>query len=129
MYSNKLTFLSLSILLLCTFNLLSQVTIPKILGHNMVLQQQKDVPIWGTANPGEKISVAFAGQNKTTLADNSGKWSVKLKPMKASFTPCEMIIKGTNTIVLKNILIGSGFAQASQTWNMPCENTVNSKQQ
>ena len=115
MYLNKFTFSSLSILLVCTFNLFSQVTLPKILGHNMVLQQLKDIPVWGTANPGEKISVDFAGQNKTTIADNSGKWSVKLKPMKASFTPREMTIKGTNTIILKNILVGEVWLCSGQS--------------
>ncbi len=114
MYPKKLAFFSLSILLV-TFNLFSQVTLPKILGHNMVLQQEKKVPVWGTASPGEKISVAFAGQNKTTVADNAGKWSVKLSSMKASFTPREMTIKGTNTIVLKNILVGEVWFCSGQS--------------
>lgn len=115
MYSKKLIFLSLSVLLVFTFNLFSQVMLPKILGHNMVLQQLKEVPVWGTASPGEKISVNFAGQNKTTATDNSGKWSVKLSPMKASFTPREMIIKGSNTIVLKNILVGEVWLCSGQS--------------
>lgn len=115
MYLNKFTFYTLSILLVCTFNLFSQVTLPKILGHNMVLQQLKDVPVWGTASAGEKISVDFAGQNKTTIADNSGKWLVKLTPMKASFTPREMTIKGTNTIILKNILVGEVWLCSGQS--------------
>jgi sialate O-acetylesterase len=114
MYPKKLTFLSLSILLV-TFNLFSQVTLPKILGHNMVLQQKKKVAIWGTAAAGEKITVTFAGQNKTTVADNAGKWSVKLSPMKASFTPREMTIKGTNTIILKNILVGEVWLCSGQS--------------
>lgn len=115
MYLNKFTCSTLSILLVCTFNLFSQVTLPKILGHNMVLQQLKDVPVWGTASAGEKISVDFAGQNKTTIADNSGKWLVKLTPMKASFTPREMTIKGTNTIILKNILVGEVWLCSGQS--------------
>lgn len=115
MHPNKLTFVSISIFLACTFNLFSQVTLPKILGHNMVLQQLKNVPIWGTAGPGEKISVDFAGQNKTTVADNAGNWHIELKPMKASFTPREMTIKGTNTIVLKNILIGEVWLCSGQS--------------
>jgi sialate O-acetylesterase len=114
MYPKKLAFLSLSILFI-TFNLFSQVTLPKILGHNMVLQQKKEVAIWGTAAPGEKITVDFAGQNKTTVADNTGKWMVKLKPMKASFSPREMTIKGTNTIVLKNILVGEVWLCSGQS--------------
>jgi sialate O-acetylesterase len=81
----------------------------------MVLQQLKAVPVWGTATPSEKISVAFAGQTKTTVADKSGKWSVKLSPMKASFTPREMTIKGTNTIVLKNILVGEVWLCSGQS--------------
>jgi sialate O-acetylesterase len=115
MYPKKLTSLSLSILLLFTLNLFSQVTLPKILGHNMVLQQKKEVAIWGTAAAGEKITVTFAGQKKTTVADNAGKWSVKLSPMKASFTPREMTIKGSNTIVLKNILVGEVWLCSGQS--------------
>jgi sialate O-acetylesterase len=115
MYPKKLAFLSSSILLLFTFNLFSQVTLPKILGHNMVLQQKKEVAIWGTATPNEKIAVSFAGQNKTTLADKAGNWSVKLSPMKASFTPREMTIKATNTIILKNILVGEVWLCSGQS--------------
>lgn len=114
MHHKKLAFLSLSILLV-TFNLFSQVTLPKILGHNMVLQQKKEVAIWGTAATGEKITVTFAGQNKTTVADNAGKWSLKLSPMEASFTPREMTIKGSNTIVLKNILVGEVWLCSGQS--------------
>ena len=115
MYLKKRTFLTLSILLVCTPLVFSQITLPKILGHNMVLQQQTKVTIWGTATAGEKISVAFARQNKKTVADKSGKWSVKLHPMKASFEPREMIIKGTNTIVLKNILVGEVWLCSGQS--------------
>jgi len=115
MYSKKLPFLPLTVLLVFSLPLFSQVTLPKILGHNMVLQQLKEVPVWGTASPGEKISVAFAEQNKTTVADNTGKWSVKLRPMKASFTPREMTIKGTNTIILKNILVGEVWLCSGQS--------------
>ncbi|WP_081824660.1 sialate O-acetylesterase [Flavobacterium seoulense] len=96
-------------------NLFADVTLPKILGHNMVLQQNKQVAIWGTAAPKEKISVSFAGQNKTTIADNTGKWSINLNPMKASFSAREMIIKGKNTIVLKNILVGEVWLCSGQS--------------
>jgi len=115
MCAKKILLLSLTILLLFSFKLFSQITLPKILGHNMVLQQLKEVPVWGTASPGEKISVVFAEQSKTTIADNSGKWSVKLSPMKASFTSREMTIKGKNTIILKNILIGEVWLCSGQS--------------
>jgi sialate O-acetylesterase len=107
--------LTLSLLLLCTSPIFSQITLPKILGHNMVLQQQKKVPVWGTATPGEKITVTFAKQTKTTVANQSGNWSVKLNAMKASFAPREMTIKGKTTIVLKNILVGEVWLCSGQS--------------
>lgn len=103
------------VFLLVTSSLLAEVSLPKILGHNMVLQQKKKVAIWGTATPSEKISVAFAGQLKTTVADESGNWSINLNPMKASFTAREMTIKGTNIIVLKNILVGEVWLCSGQS--------------
>lgn len=115
MYFKKFTFLSLSIFLLFTSNLFAEVILPKILGHNMVLQRHKKVAIWGTAAPNEKILVAFANQNKTTITDKSGNWLVKLSPMQTSFTPREMTIKGTNTIVLKNILVGEVWLCSGQS--------------
>ena len=111
----KITFLFLSILLLFTSNLFAQIILPKIIGHNMVLQRDKKVAIWGTAAPNEKILVAFANQNKSTIADKSGNWSVKLNPMKASFEPREMTIKGSSTIILKNILVGEVWLCSGQS--------------
>ncbi|MES2238834.1 MAG: sialate O-acetylesterase [Bacteroidota bacterium] len=111
----KVAFSSFSILLLFTSSLFAEVTLPKILGNNMVLQRQKKVAIWGTADPAEKISVSFAGQIKTTVADKSGKWSLNLSPMKASFEAREMTIKGSNTIVLKNILVGEVWLCSGQS--------------
>ena len=35
---------------------------------NMVLQRDKPIQIWGWANPGEKVSVGFAGQTKEAKA-------------------------------------------------------------
>lgn len=115
MHFNKLTFSFLTCLLLSCFTLSSQITLPKILGHNMVLQQKKKVSIWGTASANEKISVEFGGQKKKTIADYSGKWSVQLKPMKASFAPREMTITGKNKIVLKNILVGEVWLCSGQS--------------
>jgi hypothetical protein len=45
------------------------VTLPNVIGNNMVLQRDLPVPIWGWAEPGEQVNVSFDGQSKTTLAD------------------------------------------------------------
>lgn len=105
MNSKKLSIL-LALALTFTSGLFAEVILPKVIGHNMVLQRYKSVPIWGTASKGEKVTVTFGGQHKETVANDSGKWVVNLNPMQASELPRQMTITGTNTIVLKNILVG-----------------------
>src|SRR5262245_36634575 len=83
----------------------AQVALPKVLGDNMLLQRDRAVPIWGTAAPGEQVTVRFGSQSKSTRADTSGNWKVSLDPLPASSTPAEMTVSGTNTLTVRNILV------------------------
>ena len=51
---------------------------------HMVLQRERPVPVWGTAQPGAEITVEFAGQKKCAVASERGKWQVEFDPMPAS---------------------------------------------
>ena len=51
---------------------------------HMVLQRNQPVPVYGTASPGEKVTVEFAGQKKEVVASASGEWQVTLDPMPAN---------------------------------------------
>jgi sialate O-acetylesterase len=59
----------------------SNIRFASIFGDRMVLQRQVDVPIWGTAEKGEKIALTFAEQTVFTTADDGGKWMAHLAPM------------------------------------------------
>ena len=63
---------------------------------HMVLQRDQPVPIWGTATPGEKITVKFAGQKKSTVTATDGTWRIVLKKLKASAEPRELVITSDN---------------------------------
>ncbi|HEY5550872.1 MAG TPA: sugar-binding domain-containing protein [Opitutaceae bacterium] len=65
-------------------------------GDHMVLQRGMPVPVWGTADPGDKITVAFAGQKKSATADSAGKWRVTLEPLKASAQPRDLVVSSGN---------------------------------
>jgi sialate O-acetylesterase len=93
----------------------ANVSLPDVLSDGMVLQQNQKVPIWGKADPGENITVKFAGQSKTATASPDGKWVVRLNPMPANATPATMTIAGRNTIELKNILVGEVWLVAGQS--------------
>jgi sialate O-acetylesterase len=93
----------------------ANVVLPRVLGHNMVLQRDKPVAIWGTAAPGEAVTVQFASQNPRTVADANGRWQVVLKPLAASAMPADLTITGNNTIQLHNILVGEVWLCSGQS--------------
>ncbi len=109
----KLTVVILFSLLASSVN--AAVILPDIIANNMVLQRNKPVPIWGTANPGEEVTVTFAGQTLKTTAKEDRKWMVKLKAMPANANPQKMIIKGKNTIELSGIVIGEVWLLTGQS--------------
>lgn len=78
-----------------------------------VLQQGMSVPVWGTANDGEKVTVSFQNQKAVTTA-RDGKWMVRLNPLKAG-GPYTMTISGENTIEIKNLLVGEVWVCSGQS--------------
>ncbi|NDC73835.1 sialate O-acetylesterase [bacterium] len=105
--------------ILCAFSLLDSIrasVVPApLFTDNAVLQRGKPVPVWGTADAGEKVSVTFADQSLATTADAAGRWRIDLAPLPASATPAELVIKGTNTITLTNILVGEVWLASGQS--------------
>lgn len=98
------------------FLLPAQVTLPKVISDNMVLQQGKKVNIWGNAAPGEQVTVKFQRQTKKTIANELGHWNVKLDELKATHKPQQMTVRGKkNSIRLKNILIGEVWLASGQS--------------
>ena len=105
----------LAVLLTTATSVRANVSLPDVISDGMVVQQKQKVPIWGRADPGEPITVRFAGQSKKTIASPDGNWIVKLDPMIANATPASMIVSGNNTIELKNILVGEVWLVAGQS--------------
>ena len=107
--------LTATFLMVFTTAVYANVKPATIFNSNMVLQREKPVPVWGTAKPGEQIEVKFNGQTLTTKADAAGKWEVTLSPMKVNAKGQDMVLKGKNTITLKNILVGDVWLCAGQS--------------
>jgi len=92
------------------------VSVACVFGDNMVLQQERPVPVWGTAAPNEDISVAFGGQTVKARADAAGKWRATLAAMKANDQPQEMTITGKDGVkILKNVLVGEVWLCSGQS--------------
>lgn len=105
----------------------AQLSLPKILGNGMVLQQGQLVPVWGTGNAGEEITVSFGKQIKKTQADNNGNWKLMLDILKASEEPKKLLVKSREeTIELDDILVGEVWLCSGQS-NMEYSMRKNSK--
>jgi sialate O-acetylesterase len=81
---------------------------------HMVLQRDISVPIWGTAAPGESVTVEFRDQTKRTEADSDGRWRVRLDPLGVG-EPGMLTIRGSNRITLRDVLVGEVWIGAGQS--------------
>ena len=104
----------------------ADVRLPAILGSNMVLQRDREVPLWGWAEPGEKVTVTFGTEKKEATADDKGRWQVKLAARPAG-GPFELTVAGKNTMTLANVLVGEVWlcsGQSNMQWNVNGSNNA-----
>ncbi len=106
---------AVTILTLISFAASAAVSLPSIFGDNMILQLGQPVPVWGAAAPGEKVTVAFAGQSKVATADKDGAWRVTFDPMQADGEPRDMVISGANSITFTNVVVGEVWLASGQS--------------
>jgi len=78
-----------------------------------VLQQGMRVPVWGTANDGETVTVTIQNQKVSTTATD-GKWMVWLKPLRAG-GPFTMTLAGENTVEVRDLLVGEVWVCSGQS--------------
>jgi len=122
--------LAAALLMLVTLNAFNlnpvqaEIKLPAIIGDHMVLQQGQKNPLWGWADPGEKLTVSVDGQSHSTTADDKGKWKVTLDPLKVG-GPYEITIKGKEAVTLKDVLSGEVWicsGQSNMAWTVGASN-------
>ena len=89
-----------------------------LFSDNAVLQQKVKVPVWGTTDKTEKITVNIAGQQAEAVPED-GKWKVELGPMPPGGPHVMTITQAGDKIELKNILIGEVWlcgGQSNMAW-------------
>jgi len=111
----------------------SGVTLPRVFGSNMVLQRDRQAPIWGCASPSEEITITLSVEAEdvepvsaitTAVADTDGNWQAKL-PAVAAGGPYTLRIKGSNTLELTNVLFGEVWVcsgQSNMEWPVSISN-------
>jgi sialate O-acetylesterase len=121
--------LLLSTVLFISHFIVANVTLPRIFSHNMVLQRNKPIPVWGWAAAGEKVTVEFNKQKKTVKADKTGQWKVILDPEQAG-GPFELTVGGKNKLAINDVLVGEVWicsGQSNMEWTV--RNSNNAQQE
>ncbi len=90
------------------------VRLPQLISNHMVLQRDRVINIWGWASPGEKLSILFNDKTFKTVTGTDGKWLIHFPAMPAG-GPFSMRIRGTNEIILSDVLIGDVWFCSGQS--------------
>jgi sialate O-acetylesterase len=96
------------------------IKLPAIFGDHMVLQRQQFNPVWGQADPGERITVRINGQQATAYAGLDGRWKVKLKPMPAG-GPYTLEVAGRQKLRFEDVMVGEVWlcsGQSNMKWSV-----------
>lgn len=109
----------LRLILLLTILLLyaashAEVILPRLISDGMVMQRDTKVSVWGWAAANESVTVRFKDKVYNAVADANGNWLITLPAMKAG-GPYNLKVEATNTIEIKNILIGDVWVCSGQS--------------
>jgi sialate O-acetylesterase len=92
----------------------ADVALPALFGSHMVLQRDRPVRVWGTADPGESVSVEIAGARAAATADAAGRFEATLPALPAG-GPHTLVVAGRNRLQLDDVWAGEVWVASGQS--------------
>ena len=102
------------------------VELPALFTDHMVLQREAVTTIWGKATPNKQVIATFKNQKSATIAQEDSTWRLFLAP-EPEGGPHELSIIGTDTIVIKDVLVGEVWVASGQSnmqWSVQQSNNA-----
>ena len=91
------------------------VRLPSIFSEHMVLLRSAATPIWGKADPNERVAVTMNGRSAEAVAGADGRWKVTLDLADAGPGPFEMTVTGSNKLVIPDVVVGQVWLASGQS--------------
>ncbi len=125
----------LGLWLLFLLPLRAKIELAPIFQSGMILQRNQHVPVWGSADPGDKVTINIIAngdikaQKKSATADSSGRWMLTLDPMPASpdngiafyiYLNDEVVGK-IDPVLVGEVWLASGQSNMEFTIDQTCE--------
>jgi len=110
---------------------INAIQMAPVFSNHMVLQQQMEVPIWGSANPDTSIEIkASWGASAVTTTNKEGKWSALLQTPSYGGPYQIKIQSKKQTLVFEDVMIGEVWlasGQSNMEWQLqyPIKNQAN----
>lgn len=82
---------------------------------HMVLQREKEISIWGTADTGALVTVTMQGKTSSVETDAEGNWKVLCGPFIESFAEELVITSGDEKLVLHDVQVGEVWLAGGQS--------------
>ncbi len=92
----------------------AEVRLSPVFGEHMVLQRDRPLRLWGTATPGQTLTVALGGRQARVRVGADGRWRVQLAPLPAG-GPHRLRVIGDQTVELRDVLIGDVWLLGGQS--------------
>ncbi|MFH1301715.1 MAG: sialate O-acetylesterase [Planctomycetota bacterium] len=94
----------------------AELKLSGIFSDHMVLQRDQSLPVWGGADKGQKVTVKFNGQTRSTTADDNGLWQVKLTPLQQNSEGQELSVSsGAESLIVREVVVGDVWHASGQS--------------
>ena len=95
---------------------LAEPALGPLFGDHAVLQRDRPISVWGTAGPGEAVTVTLGDAARSVRADRAGNWRAELPAMKAG-GPYRLVATGAGgaSAMADDVLIGDVWLCSGQS--------------
>jgi hypothetical protein len=96
----------------------AELRLADIFTDQMVLQRDKPLRVWGEAEPGDEITIEFAGQRQQSVVAADGRWVVTLTPAACNAQGQPLVATSQRTQQqrrLEDILVGDVWLAGGQS--------------
>ncbi|HEY1794016.1 MAG TPA: sialate O-acetylesterase [Opitutaceae bacterium] len=91
------------------------ISLDGVFRDHAVLQRDEPVRIWGSANPGEVLTIRFHNQVVGAVANKRGRWRAVLAPMAASSDSEDLLVSGHEVLAIHDVVIGDVWFCSGQS--------------
>lgn len=104
----------------------ADVALASLFQDHAVLQRGAVVPVWGRADPGERVTVTFRDQTAGTTTASDGRWIALLPALEGSSESAPLTVTGKNVVTLRDVVVGEVWLCSGQSnMELPVARVVN----